>query len=718
MKVAIVHYHLGHGGVSEVITAASRLLTGAGIPHVILAGPSPADPPPDLPVHIVEGLGYGNSTGDAGDLLERLRCTGGAPDLWHFHNHSLGKNPIFPELVARLAAQNERLLLQIHDLAEDGRPQNASRLAGCRNLYPVGPRVHYAFLNSRDRSHFMKAGLPEANAHLLANPIEPRPPSPSPADLPLLLYPVRGIRRKNLGELLLLTALAPAGTRAAVTRAPLNPRSQPFHDNWRGFSEDIGLPVAFDVVERIAPEANTACSFESWLARATHLVTTSVAEGFGLVFLESIARGKPLLGRNLPHLTRDHAARGIRAGRLYDRLLVPVEWLDGEILDRCLGEALDASWTAWRRSQPPSAFETVHTALYQDGFLDFGNLPEVLQQRAIRRLREPGMKLLPLVEIGGRARPAAEWLEETLEDRRPTATPAQLAPYSAEIHRDNLTGIYRQLMEAPSAPVRPIDKGKILDAYLTPAHFHFLTSPAAARRPAADFTGFRAVVFDIYGTLLIAPAGGVKPDPAADPELRKIITRFGHKPPDSPSTELHAAVLRHHDTAGIRHPEIDLRELWREVLSLSPDTDTSELVMETETAWHPARLMPGAAEILRALAATGIPLGLLSNAQCNTLPSLGELAPLFAPDITILSYQHGIAKPSPGLFDLLANRLVKRDIPPAETLYVGNDPLHDIEPATARGFRTALFTGHPDSLRDGFCFPDFEIRHWSGLTVP
>jgi putative hydrolase of the HAD superfamily len=128
--------------------------------------------------------------------------------------------------------------------------------------------------------------------------------------------------------------------------------------------------------------------------------------------------------------------------------------------------------------------------------------------------------------------------------------------------------------------------------------------------------------------------------------------------------------------------------------------------------------MSGAAETLHALAATGIPLGLLSNAQCNTLPSLGELAPLFAPDLTILSYQHGIAKPSPGLFDLLAARLAKRGITPAETLYVGNDPLHDIEPAAARGFRTALFTGHPDSLRNGFCFPDFEIERWSGVAAP
>jgi putative hydrolase of the HAD superfamily len=136
-------------------------------------------------------------------------------------------------------------------------------------------------------------------------------------------------------------------------------------------------------------------------------------------------------------------------------------------------------------------------------------------------------------------------------------------------------------------------------------------------------------------------------------------------------------------------------------------------VIETEAAWHPARLIPGAADKLRSIAAAGIPLGVLSNAQCNTLPSLAGLTKLFADDLVILSHQHGVAKPSPVLFELLAARLAARGIPPEETLYIGNDPLHDIEPAVSCGFKTALFTGHPDSFRAGACLPDHEIQSWS-----
>ena len=43
------------------------------------------------------------------------------------------------------------------------------------------------------------------------------------------------------------------------------------------------------------------------MASAHRLVTTSVAEGFGLAFLEPWLFGKGLLGRNLPEITVDFA---------------------------------------------------------------------------------------------------------------------------------------------------------------------------------------------------------------------------------------------------------------------------------------------------------------------------------------------------------------------------------------------------------------------------
>jgi FMN phosphatase YigB (HAD superfamily) len=74
-----------------------------------------------------------------------------------------------------------------------------------------------------------------------------------------------------------------------------------------------------------------------------------------------------------------------------------------------------------------------------------------------------------------------------------------------------------------------------------------------------------------------------------------------------------------------------------------------------------------------------------------------------------------MAKPSPGLFLVLTERLAAQGIAARDCLFVGNDPLQDIVPAAAAGFQTALYTGHPSSLRPGACQPGFTLRHWRDL---
>ncbi len=738
MRVAIVHYHLAPGGVTTVIESASQALTAAGIPHVILSGDTPPSrwgvspqtvARPSRPVQ-VPTLGYlpDPGTHTPADLLTNLRTAatqalGAPPDIWHFHNHSLGKNVFLPEVIDLLAAAGERLVLQIHDLAEDGRPANYPLIAAQATLYPFSSRIHYAFLNFRDLRTFTDVGLPPENATLLPNPIPI--PSASLRDLcasavnsssPTILFaPIRGIRRKNLGELVFLSALAPPHTWFAISRAPLNPAALPIHEHWWKFAARLRLPIEFDVTERLAPAAGATSSFESWVENATHFVTTSVAEGFGMPFLEAAAHHKPLLGRNLPHLTAEHARHGIHTGHLYDRLLVPLNWIDLTLLRDELTVDLERTCRAYHRPPSQEFIDSTLARLSQGEWLDFGNLPEPLQQGIIERFRsDPANRSVPLVEIDGTTQPAAAWLANTLADRTPTAAPGQLTPYSLENYQHSLSEIYQNLTSQPAAPVSHLPPERILNAYLTPDRFHFLL---AALKPApAPPKACRAVIFDIYGTLLIAPPGGVRPDPFADPVLRDILRSFDHTPPVSPSSELHAAVLRHHAAAEVAFPEIDLRVLWREILDLPRGTDTTDLVEALEAAWHPARPMPGAGQVIGALARSGLSLGLLSNAQSNTLAVLGGISDLFAPELTILSYQHGIAKPSPALFQVLTDRLAGRGISPAETLFVGNDPLHDILPAAAAGFQTALFTGHPDSLRPGECSPDLTLTNWSGLV--
>lgn len=712
MTVAIVHYHLRTGGVTHVIARTSRAFTRDGIRHVILSGEAPEESLVDLPVEVVPELAYRKtetSTPLAPLILAAAtKRLGQPPDLWHIHNHSLGKNPSLPAAVAELASSGTHLILQIHDLAENGRPHNYRNIPDKRLLYPVSPKIRYAFLNQRDHELFIDAGLPPENASLLANPIEPDPISAETSPTPLVFAPVRGIRRKNLGEILLLSAMAPQGTRFAISRAPRDPDALAIHRTWRDFSKRHRLPTDFDVSNKQAPRFGADTSFESWIRHATHIVSTSVEEGFGLPFLEAIAWRKPLLGRKLP------VTGALHAGNLYDKLLVPADWLEIPLLKDQLQSALERDFRGYGRKLSASHQAAVLASLQLDGWFDFANLSEPLQQGVIERLDTPSARKVPLVEINGSREPAADWLARVLSDRNPSDT--DLQPFSASALVESIKIIHSDLAAAPAGKLSFLPADLLLENFLTPSAFHFLLSTPPPRFTKAF--PFRAVVFDVYGTLLIAPSGGVKPDPAADEKLRDVIRHFGFEPPDSPSSAIHTAVTDHHARSDAEFPEVDLRVLWREVLGIEPGTEITALVTAIEEAWHPAKPMPGAEAFIRHLARSGVSLGLLSNAQCNTLPAMGDVADFFAPELSILSYQQGLAKPSPELFEMMADRLAGRGIRPHQTLYIGNDPLHDIVPASHVGFQTALFVGHPDSHRPGDCAPDFTIRRWEDLLDP
>ncbi len=479
MAVAIIHYHLSAGGVTRVIEETSLCLTRGGIAHVVLTGSAPTSG--DLPFHVIEGLSYRRESDGptAIELIRQMRASvenslGPGPHVWHFHNHSLGVNVRMAEVVAILGREGERLVLQLHDLAEDGRPGNYALLADSERPYPHAPQIRYAFLNSRDRECFTAAGLPEAQSMLLPNPIRiPDHPIQSPASPASVLYAVRGIRRKNLGELLLLAALSPTGTRYATTLAPTQKRWLPVFEKWQAFAMTSGLPVDLAVVGRITTESGDS-SFEAWQAQATHFVTTSVAEGFGLAFLEAVAVGKPLFGRDLPAITDDQIAQGIKAGRLYERLLIPASWIDPERLRQSLTSALRNLLDAYGCDLTGAFVEEASDAMRFDRHLDFGNLPEDLQQAVIQRLLEGAAVDDVLVEFAGERFPAVEWLEGILAERMPTATAGQLAHFSPESHLTRLIGLYDELLTTTPQTPSFLPRHRVLSQYLRPENFHFL----------------------------------------------------------------------------------------------------------------------------------------------------------------------------------------------------------------------------------------------------
>ena len=101
LRVAIVHYHLKRGGVTRVIESALAAFDTLETPPeiVVLAGEIPEDLSFKERCRAIKGLRYSNAqerTPDPKSLRKALKkaaksALGGDPDIWHIHNHSLGK---------------------------------------------------------------------------------------------------------------------------------------------------------------------------------------------------------------------------------------------------------------------------------------------------------------------------------------------------------------------------------------------------------------------------------------------------------------------------------------------------------------------------------------------------------------------------------------------------------------------------------------------------
>jgi putative hydrolase of the HAD superfamily len=229
-------------------------------------------------------------------------------------------------------------------------------------------------------------------------------------------------------------------------------------------------------------------------------------------------------------------------------------------------------------------------------------------------------------------------------------------------------------------------------------------APAGMAPKLSRLEGIRAVVFDLYGTLLISDAGGERSGPEPDPEgLPGMGDLLGK------------TIVLHHErrrAAGVAFPEVEIREVWAEALAaggfpVPMREELERIILEHECRVHPVWPMPGAIELLGELRARGLVIGIISNAQFYTLPvmegvfgaGLDDLG--FHPDLRLFSFEEGEGKPSLRLFEALREKAAVHGIAASEIFYLGNDWKKDVLPARAAGFRTGLFAGDVRSLRLG-----------------
>ncbi len=244
--------------------------------------------------------------------------------------------------------------------------------------------------------------------------------------------------------------------------------------------------------------------------------------------------------------------------------------------------------------------------------------------------------------------------------------------------------------------------------------------------PVTETPGnIRAVLFDIYGTLLISGTGDISLASGHPGTfgMEEILTQSGFTTSsrhigDTISDLLERGIRERHEELhrlGVDYPEVEIRDIWKKVLTTlwadglldddPADKPVDLLALRHELAVNPVWPMPGFPEIISRLGNAGYLIGIVSNAQFYTPlilealtgKSLEQLG--FGKKLCAWSYKLTRSKPSTDIFKGPLAQLSNSGIIPYEVLYVGNDMLNDVATASSAGCRTALFAGDRRSLR-------------------
>jgi FMN phosphatase YigB (HAD superfamily) len=293
-------------------------------------------------------------------------------------------------------------------------------------------------------------------------------------------------------------------------------------------------------------------------------------------------------------------------------------------------------------------------------------------------------------------------------------------------------------------------------------------APPEVERPKAKphlvrLPGIRAVLWNVYGTLLAIPGGELwfeHPNQfVMDVALDKTVQEFKmwgsmSRKPGQPAEylgQMYANVLAEQRTVpggGERYPEVVAERLWESLIKKLLQKDyrfdagffgaLNEFSRKVAYFFHASlqatACYDGAADALRQLTGAGIVQGLLADGQCFTavqlqrgltrLDATARLDDWIDPDWRALSCDVRGRKPSDRLFRQALTGLTQRGLTPDQVLHVGSRVQQDLIPARRLGMKTALFAGDkvslqatPEQLKDPAGRPDVLLTELPQIAV-
>lgn len=341
MHIVLIHYHLKTGGVTSVIEKQVKGLLTSKHEVTVLTGYINSDSPlltPRCKVIVEPLFNYLDTPRSTEEYLhihatisDTIKKTVHEDTVIYIHNGNMCKNSILTYIIYRLVKAGTPVVHHCHDFAED-RPKNMAAFFSCSGFfsyksaqevfYPREDNCHFVTINSEDRKRLVAVGISEQKVSMIPNPIgvhcSPKPDSKEQLyktleisfETKIITYPVRAIKRKNIGEFLLFAALFPQYL-WCITQPPNTEDDIIEYKLWKKLSQKLQLPIRFEVGKRV--------DFEALLTHSYCCITTSIQEGFGLTFLEPWLYGTPVIGRNIEMVTRDFI-KNVRFPSLYNSI--------------------------------------------------------------------------------------------------------------------------------------------------------------------------------------------------------------------------------------------------------------------------------------------------------------------------------------------------------------------------------------------------------------
>jgi len=288
----------------------------------------------------------------------------------HAHNVNLFFNPALAEGLKILAERFPKkllLILQVHDFAEDNRPDRLELLknfTGKRDLklsrtagFPLTKNTVYLAINSRDEFILKRAGIPSERVFYFPNALHVKQFKQKPIcnnellekikeyakeegykfskNRKILLYPVRVIKRKNIIEAILLLKILNFIKDEYQLLITLDSDIQvedDYAEKIKKYVKKGKIPVTIGLgLKLISPTGKRKRNNQKEIVRHTladllyhtqAIISTSVIEGFGFVFLEGWLAKKQVVGRKLNFVMRDFEKEGMTFPGFYTHLII------------------------------------------------------------------------------------------------------------------------------------------------------------------------------------------------------------------------------------------------------------------------------------------------------------------------------------------------------------------------------------------------------------